>query len=84
MPTATDTAAQRMTDAQATDEALLLLTRKLMRLHPEAYAAVIQKMPEGARRALALAEGRADRVRDMHGVNGLAYPVEPDWDDEGE
>lgn len=48
------------TDQQAADEAVLLLTRKLRRLHPAAFADVIGKLPEGARQALGFAEQRAD------------------------
>jgi hypothetical protein len=61
---ATKTTTQVFTDSEATDEAVLLFTRKLMRMHPEAYADVIKRLPDGARQALALAETRADRVRD--------------------
>lgn len=67
-----------MTDSQATDEAVLLLTRKLRRLHPEAYAAIWGKLPEGAQRALLTAEMRADLLRDK---GGLPYPANP-FDDE--
>jgi hypothetical protein len=62
--TQTGTEAQIFTDAEATDEAVLLLTRKLGRLYPEAYADLVKRLPDGARTALALAEARADRVRD--------------------
>jgi hypothetical protein len=51
------------TDAEATNEALLLFTRKLRRLHPGVFSDVIKKLPEGARFALVLAENRADMVR---------------------
>jgi hypothetical protein len=73
-----------MTDHEATDEALLLFTRKTRRLHPEVFASVWTKIPEGARRALEAAERRADRLRDAHGgARGLEYPADP-WDDEGD
>lgn len=55
--------AKPYTDAEATDEALRLFTRKLRRLHPDAFEAVWLKLPEGARTALQLAENRADSLR---------------------
>ena len=51
------------TDEQATDEAIRLLTRKLHRLHPDVYADVLAKLPDGAREALNAADIRADRQR---------------------
>jgi hypothetical protein len=55
------------TEAQATDEAMLLITRRMRRLYPEAFAAVWAKLPDGAKDAIMFAEGRADRVRDVGG-----------------
>jgi hypothetical protein len=69
----TGTETKVYTDSQATDEAVLLLIRKLGRLHPEAYADVIRKLPEGARFALTLAENRADMVRDGDKLNGTKH-----------
>lgn len=60
----TETIAAAYTDQEATDEAVLLLTRKLRRLHPAAYADLMRKLPKGAQLALSMAESRADRVRD--------------------
>jgi hypothetical protein len=71
-----------MTEQEATDEALLLLTRKLQRLHPTANADLMAQLPEGARTALRMAENRADRVRDQHGIKNLAYQVDEIEDDE--
>jgi hypothetical protein len=51
------------TDAQATDEAVLLLVRKLRRLHRDAYIDLMGRLPEGARDALDQADIRADRLR---------------------
>jgi len=51
------------TDAQATDEAVLMLTRRLMRLHPDVYFAVITTLADGLRDALHLADNRADLLR---------------------
>lgn len=79
--TNTENAPKTYTEAQATDEAMLLLSRKLRRLHPEAFADVWAKLPEGARRAIYAAERRADRVRDLN-PQGLAYEPEPDLDQE--
>lgn len=78
------TATTTMTDQQATDEAVLLLTRKLRRLHRDAYVDLMSKLPEGARAALDAAERRADTLRDKHTVEGLAYPVTDDDDEDDE
>lgn len=75
----TSKAAKQMTDQEATDEAVLLLTRKLRRLHPEAYADLWAKLPEGARRALQRADIRADVRRD---TKDPVWPVEPDLDED--
>jgi hypothetical protein len=72
-----------MTDHQATDEGVLLLVRKLMRLHPAAAADLMGRIPEGARLALAAAERRADVLRDQHGIDQLTYPMD-EFDDEGD
>jgi hypothetical protein len=77
--TTTSKATDAMNDQEATDEAVLLLTRKLRRLHPEAYADLWSRLPEGARLALQRAEIRADVYRDRHET---VWPVEPNWDDE--
>jgi hypothetical protein len=50
----------QMTETDATEEALRLLVRKLRRMQPQAFAAVMAAMPMGARDTLALAEMRAD------------------------
>jgi hypothetical protein len=72
------TKTQHFTEAEATDETMLLLTRKLRRLHPEAYADIWSKLPEGAHRAIYAAERRADRLRDRN--DGRTW--EPDDFDE--
>jgi hypothetical protein len=59
----TKTKTQHFTEAEATDETMLLLTRKLRRLHPAAYADIWSKLPEGAQRAIYAAENRADLLR---------------------
>jgi hypothetical protein len=51
------------TDAEATDEAVLLFTRKLRRLHPGVFSDVMTKLPQGAQDALTMAENRADFAR---------------------
>lgn len=73
--TETTTRPATMTNEQATDEAVLLLTRKLMRLHPAALADVMSKLPLGAREQLGAAERRADLLRDRKGIGTLAYPA---------
>jgi hypothetical protein len=59
------------TDQQATEEALLLLTRKLRRLHPEAYADLMSRIPELAQQALHLADNRADKLRATDRRDGI-------------
>lgn len=62
------------TDNQATDEAVLLFTRKMRRIHPAAFADIWKRLPDGAKRALETAERRADQLRDR--AEHLAYPVD--------
>lgn len=64
------------TDTQATDEALLLFVRKIRRLHPEAYADVLRRLPEGAPWALELAQQRAEKLRAADQGRGVTrtYP----------
>jgi hypothetical protein len=50
-------------EAQATDEAVLLLVRKLRRMYPAAYTDLMNRLPVGACDALAAADLRADRLR---------------------
>jgi hypothetical protein len=50
----------QMTETEATEEAMRLMIRKVRRMYPEAFAAVMAKMPVGAREILAVAEIRAD------------------------
>jgi hypothetical protein len=50
-------------EGQATDEAVLLLVRKLRRLHPGVYIELMNRLPVGARDALDAADLRADRLR---------------------
>jgi hypothetical protein len=73
MQTTTET--RTMTEAEATDETMLRLTRKLMRLHPAAWADVIRQLPEGAREQIGAAERRADVLRDREGIGTLAWPA---------
>jgi hypothetical protein len=62
---------ENYTDQQATDEAVLLLVRKLRRLHPDTYVAVMTKLPEGARNALHFADLRADTLRAYDQRDGI-------------
>jgi ABC-type nitrate/sulfonate/bicarbonate transport system substrate-binding protein len=64
----------QMTETEATDQAVLLFVRKVRRLHPEAFADVIARLPEGARWALTLTENRADILRDQKGIKNLEWP----------
>lgn len=70
---------QHFTEAEATDEAMLLLSRKLRRLHPGAFANIWSKLPEGAHRAIYAAERRADVVRDQ---GGKEWEETPDLDED--
>jgi hypothetical protein len=69
------------TDAQATDEAVLLLTRKLRRLHPEVHADLMRRLPQGARDALNFADIRADRQRCLDQHDGVTREYR-DWQSE--
>ncbi len=70
---------ETFTEAQATDEMVLLFTRKMRRMHPEAFADVWSKLPVGAQRAVCDAERRADMLRD----SDVEYMwVEPKSDDD--
>lgn len=64
-------------DAQATDEAVLLLMRKMHRLYPAAHSAILTSFPEDVRDALTMAELRADRLRAHDQRDGIerAYLV---------
>jgi hypothetical protein len=71
------TSTKPMTQTEATDEAVLLFTRKLRRLQPAAFAELWDKLPVGARLALQRADIRADVRRD---TNDVVWPVEEDLD----
>lgn len=75
-------ATKTYTTEQATDEAVLLLTRKLRRLHPDVYNALIAKLPDGARDALDLADVRADSLRDADRRDGITRTYVGPWADE--
>ena len=72
--------AKHYTEAQAADETMLLLTRKLRRLHPEAFKDIWDRLPEGAQREVYRAEARADVVRDTKPK--LTWEPEEDLDGE--
>jgi hypothetical protein len=74
----TTTTTETYTDAQATDEAVLLLTRKLRRLHPDAYADLMKRLPERARDALNQADVRADHLRAADQRDGITREYR-DW-----
>lgn len=72
----------RMTETQATDEAVLLFTRKLRRLHPAAFQDIWHRLPDGAKCAIYAAERRADQLRDAAGgADRLEYPVDEELDE---
>jgi hypothetical protein len=79
--TETSAAKHTMTEQEATDEALLLLVRKMLRLHADAFHDIWNRIPDGAKDALLATERRADRVRDAHGARNLQYPVADEPDD---
>jgi hypothetical protein len=57
--------AKTYSEAQATDEAVLLFTRKVRRLiDRETFAKIWKQLPDGAKEALYAAERRADVLRD--------------------
>lgn len=64
------------TDAQAVDEAVLMLTRRLRRLYPDAYTAVITSLADGLRDALHLADNRADLLRHHDKRDGITRVFE--------
>lgn len=84
MQTTEGTTKRTMTDAEATDEAMLLFTRKMRRLHTRAFDDVWARLPEGAKRAIYAAERRADVLRDQTagGADGLAYSTDDDPEDD--
>lgn len=60
----TQTSTKYFTETEATDEAMLLLFRKVRRTaSPDAFEKIWTALPEGARRAIYAAESRADLVR---------------------
>jgi hypothetical protein len=63
----------QMTEAQATEEALLLITRKLQRMAPDAFAKAWGQLPDGAKVALGAAESRADLLRN---TNTVTWPAQ--------
>ena len=70
------------TDAQAIDEAVLLLTRKLRRLHWDIYADLMGCLPYGARDALNLADVRADKLRASDQREGITRVYIDPWTDD--
>jgi hypothetical protein len=58
-------------EAQATDEAILRLVRRLRRDHENVYIELMNRLPEGARDALDAADLRADRLRARDAGNGI-------------
>lgn len=66
------TPAPLYTEHEASDEALLLLIRKLRKAAPDALTTVMAKLPQGAIDALGVAERRADAVRYADEAAGIA------------
>jgi hypothetical protein len=58
-----ETTTREMTEAEALDEAVRLLTRRMSRLHPAAFYAVRNSLPDGVREAINAADARADKAR---------------------
>lgn len=71
--------AEYFTESQATDEAFLLFTRKMRRLHPEAFADIWKRIPDGAKYAILASEHRADALRDES--TEYTWAPEPDLDE---
>lgn len=61
-----------LTDTQAADLALLLITRKLRRMAPTEFDRAWRQLPDGAKNAINAAEMRADVLRDQQ--PGLTWP----------
>lgn len=72
---------ETFTEAEALDEAVLRITRRLRRLHPEAFEGLWAALPDGAKDALLMAEVRADKIRDR---GPKEWPAAPTEDDEQE
>ena len=72
-----------MSEAQALNEAVLLITRKMARKAPAEYAAILAQFPQGARTVLDKAECAVDRIRDyLGGALNLEWPAELDDEDD--
>lgn len=90
-PAITAPTTQPYTDAQATDEAVLMLVRKLRRLHTDAYVDVMGKLSPELRDVLTMADLRADALRHADSATGTVRTFAPAWvteddvegDDEG-
>lgn len=67
----------QLTETQATEEALLLICRKLRRMAPDAFTTAWSQLPDGAKLALNAAEARADDLR-LHYT--VTWPVQQDPD----
>jgi hypothetical protein len=78
------TKTETYTDQQATDEAVLLLVRKMRRLHTEAYNDLMSQLPEGARWALTMADNRADLLRATDSREGVTREYVDMWADDKE
>lgn len=59
------------TNAEALDEAVLRLYRRMLRLHADAFQSVLKSLPEGARYALLAAEARASMLREADVRSGV-------------
>jgi hypothetical protein len=84
--TASPATTETYTDQQATDEAVLLLTRKLRRLYSDTYRALMARLPEGAQEALNQADVRADHLRASDERDGITRTYVDRWaeDDDGD
>lgn len=71
-----------MTDSEATDEAVLLLVRKLRRTERDAFDRLMAKLPDDVIRALDAADLRASVYRTKVGIDNIVWPAEPDYGDE--
>jgi hypothetical protein len=65
------TRTENYSDAQATDEAVLRLVRRLRRDHKDVFAELKARLPEGARQALDKADLRADILRNQDAGAGI-------------
>lgn len=69
------------TDEQATDEIMLIAMRKLRRLAPDGYTALIAQLPDYAPEVIEFAEQRADKRRATDAQDGITRVYRSRYED---